>query len=154
MYDLIIPSEVFTGTEICLSLLPLSTSLESTAMLPASHYLRAQRTADWHVQVELLKVPTVASTPATATVHAKIVRIFRATSPITLGEELTFGVSVIRPDDEMPASGIIWTDYDQLTAARFMEVFLNSTTKLPHCEVALWQSRLIDQPSDKPCMAL
>ncbi len=122
-------------------------------MLPASHYLRAQRTADWHVQVRRFNVPELVSTPATATVHSKIMRVFRATSPISLGEELAFGVSVIRPNDEMPVGGIIWMDYDQLTVARFMEVFLNSKEQLSHCEVALWQSRLIDQPSDKPCMA-
>ena len=119
-------------------------------VLPSSHYDQARHDAAFHVQVELIKLPTGADTPCTITVCARVVEVFRALKSINPGDTVRFGVDVNRRDDEIPAGGTIWIDYDNLSSARFMEVFLDGDP--PDCQVALWNCQLIDSPSRKPKM--
>lgn len=119
-------------------------------MLPASAYLDARAAADWHAQVELLEVANDMETPGPVPVRSRIIRLFRSTPLISVGNEIMFQVDVICPGDDMPAGGTIWTDYARLLTIPYMEVYLNHTGELPNCEIALWQSRLLDEPSDLP----
>ncbi len=119
-------------------------------VLPDSHYRQARRNAAFHVQVELIELPTSTDTPCTITVSARVVQVFRALKSIDPGDMVRFGVAVNRRDDDIPAGGTIWIDYENLSSARFMEVFLDGDP--PDCQVALWNCQLIDSPSRKPKM--
>jgi hypothetical protein len=119
-------------------------------VLPASHYRQARHNAEFHLQVELMEIPATATTPCNITVSAKVVQVFRARTSLHRGDTVTFGIAVNRPGDDIPAGGAIWIDYDNLASHRFMEVFLDGEP--PECNVALWQCRLLDAPSQTPQM--
>ena len=119
-------------------------------VLPASQYRQARHEAAFHIQVKLTQVPSTADAPGEITVSAKVVQIFRARKPLHPGDTVKFSVAVNRPGDEMPASGTLWIDYNNLASHRFMEVFLDGDP--PDCHVALWQYQLLDSASEEPKM--
>lgn len=120
-------------------------------MLPASKYRKARRNAAFHVQVELIGPLPVIDTPGNVKVKAQVATVFRGSNSLSAGDHVTFEVAVTRPTDHpdsLPYGGQIWTNFDKSEAARFMEVFLNGDP--PDCEVALWQSKLIDSVTITP----
>lgn len=123
-------------------------------MLPASKYKHARRNAAFHLQVELIELLPIIKTPCNVKVNAQVVTVFRAPSSLCLGDRVAFTVAVTRPSDDpghIPYGGQIWTNYDDLVAARFMEVFLDGDP--PELNIALWQSKLIDSVSITPVMS-
>jgi hypothetical protein len=48
----------------------------------------------------------------------------------------------------VPIGGVLWTDADALAEAPFIEAFLLGTP--PDLDVALYQARVIDAPSEVP----
>ena len=47
--------------------------------------------------------------------------------------------------------GTLWTDHDALRRAKYLEVFLNRVDG--RYEVALWQSRIMEAPTDTPAIS-
>ena len=120
-------------------------------MLPASRYKEARRNAVYHVQVELIGPLPMIDTPGKVKVKAQVATVFRGSTSLKVGDQVTFEIAVTRKTDHpdsLPYGGQIWTDFDKLEAARFMEVFLNGEP--PDCEVALWQSKLINSVTTSP----
>ncbi len=120
-------------------------------MLRFEQYQAARQRALFHGQVRILTVATEVRTPGQASVEAGIVKIFRGPPPFLPGAEVRFDVSVLSGDEpleQIPLGGTIWTNLTALRAASYLEVFLNGNP--PECEIALWQQRIIDQPSDRP----
>lgn len=119
------------------------------AMMPPGVYEEARETAMFHVQVKILNMTGPARTPGPCVVTGEVVRIFRD-KPGTLkpGVTIEFAVDCSKPGDPVVIGGTLWTDYDRLRQAKYLEVFLNSTER--GYEVALWQSRMIEAPTSQP----
>jgi hypothetical protein len=121
------------------------------AALPPHVYEEARRTATYHVQVKLTGVTPPPKTPGACDVDAEVVRIFRDRSgALRLGERLAFAVSCSRRGDPIVVGGVLWTDYDALMSATYLEAFLNRVDG--RYQVALSQSRIIEAPTDAPVM--
>lgn len=119
------------------------------AVMPPWVYENARKTALHHVQAKVFSVRSPSKTPGECQVIAAVVRIFRdKTGRLARGTKLEFTVSCARVGDPKLVGGTLWTDYDSLTKAKYLEVFLNSDET--GYRVALWQSRIIDQPTQKP----
>ena len=119
------------------------------AMMPPWVYQEARDKAMFHLQAKIIWVQEPAHTPGECSVTGKVMRIFRD-KPGTLqqGARLDFTVSCTKPGDPMIVGGTIWTDYNKLVKARYLEVFLNRTDQ--GYEVALWQSQIIEEPTAQP----
>jgi hypothetical protein len=119
------------------------------AIMPPQVYQEARDTAMFHVQVKITGVKEPERTPGECTVTGEVVRIFRD-KPGTLrqGARLDFTVSCTKPGDPVAIGGTIWTDYERLLKAKYLEVFLNRTDQ--GYEVALWQSQIIEEPTAQP----
>lgn len=128
-----------------LFLLPVPAS----AVMPPWVYDKARETAMFHVQVKILNVTGPAQTPGPCMVTGEVVRIFRDT-PGTLkaGVTIKFTVDCSKPGGLVIVGGTLWTDYDSLMRAKYLEVFLDRTER--GYEVALWQSRVIGAPTAQP----
>jgi hypothetical protein len=121
----------------------------ASAVMPPWVYQKARDTAMFHAQVKVLHVTGPARTPGECVVTGEVVRIFRNT-PGTLRPKaaLHFTVSCSKPGDPMIVGGTLWKDYNRLMKAKYLEVFLNSEGG--NYEVALWQSRIIAAPTERP----
>ena len=58
----------------------------------------------------------------------------------------------MRPGDRIVVGGTLWTDHDRLKQARYLEAFLNRVER--RYQIALWQSRIIEAPTDSPVIAI
>ncbi|HEV8714966.1 MAG TPA: hypothetical protein VGX03_19320, partial [Candidatus Binatia bacterium] len=98
----------------------------ASAAMPPWVYQQARDTAMFHVQVKIRNVTGPAQTPGECSVTGEVVRIFRNT-PGTLqqGATLDFTVSCSKHGDPVIVGGTLWTDYDSLMRAKYLEVFLN-----------------------------
>jgi hypothetical protein len=121
-------------------------------MMPYETYLNGRRSALFHVQVELKKVPDELPEKGYVFVEANVGRVFRTNGQLKIGDPVRFDVNVIHKNAPRHPGGAWYIDSDALACARFMEVFLNGTP--PECPVALWQTRIIDAFSDLPQMEL
>jgi hypothetical protein len=121
------------------------------AVMPPWVYEKARNEAMVHVQVRVLSVNGPAKTPGECAITSEVVRIFRD-KPATLrqGARLAFTISCRRPGDQVVVGGTLWTDYDSLLRAQYLEVFLNREEQ--RYRVALWQSQIIEVPTTEPVM--
>lgn len=119
-------------------------------MLPASFYQVARHRARFHVQLRLESVEAGVTTPGLAKVEASVQRIFRGGAAIQFGERIRFAIGVMRPGDNLPASGIIWKRYEDVSVGRIAEAFLNGEP--PNLETALSQYEFIEEPTSRPTL--
>ena len=139
-----------THLSLCFaSLLTLLGIAVVEAALPPKFYQQAREQATHHVQVKVIGVAPPLKTPGECGVTGDVIRIFRD-RPATLkpGTRLAFTVSCARRGDPPIVGGTLWTDYDELINAKYLEVFLNQNDG--RYEVALWQSRIIEGPTPEP----
>jgi hypothetical protein len=123
------------------------------AVMPPWVYQGAREQATYHVQVKVTRVESPAQTPGECETTGEVIRIFRDRSgELRLGTTLGFSVSCTRPGDRMVVGGTLWTDHDRLKQAKYLEAFLNRVDQ--HYQVALWQSRIIEAPTDNPVIAI
>jgi tetratricopeptide (TPR) repeat protein len=119
------------------------------AALPPFVYEQAREQATYHVQIKVTRVMPPAKTPGECETTGDVARIFRNKSgELRLGTHIAFAVSCSRRGESPLVGGTLWTDLDALRAARYLEAFLNRVNG--RYQVALWQSRIIDAPTDKP----
>jgi hypothetical protein len=124
-------------------------SVNVAAMMPPQVYQEARDTAMFHVQVKITRITGPDCTPGECSVTGEVVRIFRnKPGVLQQGATLNFGVSCTKPGNPVIIGGTIWTDYDKLVKAQYLEVFLNRTDH--GYEVALWQSQIIEEPTAQP----
>ena len=92
-----------------------------------------------------------AKRPGECETSGEVVRIFRdRTGALRLGTRLAFAVSCSRRGDPPIVGVVLWTDYDALMRARYLEAFLNRESG--RSRIALWLSRIIEAPTDKPVL--
>jgi tetratricopeptide (TPR) repeat protein len=121
----------------------------ASAVLPPQVYENARAEATYHVQVKIATVSPPSRTPGDCETTGEVVRIFRDKSgTLRLGTRVDFTVSCMRRGDPPIIGGTLWTDYDALMRARYLEAFLNPGAGRYH--VAAWQSRIIEAVTDKP----
>jgi len=121
-------------------------------MMHPETYLRARRTARFHVQVQIREVQLPSEYPGEARVVALVDQVFRGNDHLACGEQIKFRLSVIEHLDQMQTDGTMWVLAHRVVAGQLLEVFLNGAP--PDCEVALWQSALIERVSLEPQMTL
>lgn len=122
-------------------------------MLPAWRYNEARREAAYHLQVRVLHVAAGVRTPGQARVQAEVVRVFRGAADVAPGTPVNFHVSVLtgdEPRERIPIGGTLWTNYADLHAAGYLEVYLDGTP--PDCQIRLWQQAILAAPTDRPTM--
>jgi hypothetical protein len=126
-------------------------STPALAVMPPSVYEQARTDAMFHVQVRILSVNGPANTPGNCAVTGEIVRIFRdKPGKLKQGKRVAFTISCRKPADLAVIGGTLWTDYDSLLNAQYLEVFLNSNES--GYEVALWQAQIIEKATEQPIM--
>jgi tetratricopeptide (TPR) repeat protein len=137
---------------IVLSILGSAGMPAAEAALPPYVYEQAREQAAYHVQIKVTRVTPPPKTPGECETTGDVARVFRDRSgELRLGTRLAFAVSCSRRSEPPLVGGTLWTDLDTLRAAKYLEVFLNRTDG--RYQVALWQSRIIDAPTDKPVFA-
>jgi hypothetical protein len=119
---------------------------EDFMAIPYVGLLGARLRSRFHVQVELTRVPGDVRTPATISVDGCIVRIFRGDSSLSIGDRLTFRVSICRSGDRIPP-GNTYQLYDEFLRAQYVEAFLNGTP--PHYGLAV-ECMILSAPTQKP----
>lgn len=121
--------------------------------MPPWEYEKVKREARFHLQVAIEAVERPVQTPAQVRVVARVVRAFRGELAIVLGQSVDFYVDVMKKGDEGPPDGDgPWIDYDELSKATHMEVFLNGEP--PTCHVPFSQCVIIESPSADPYIGL
>ena len=121
------------------------------AVMPPWVYEKARNEAPYHIQVRVLSVNGPARTPGECAITSEVVRIFRdQPGKLKQGLRVAFTVSCQKPEDRPIVGGTLWTDYESLLNAQYLEVFLNGNER--GYEVALWQSKIIEKPTDEPLM--
>lgn len=118
------------------------------AVLPPESYVAARREAGAHVQVKVLSVqpPTTGAGPCQ--VSAEVAVSF--TGPLAPGTPLKFAVSCYR-FGLIPEGDTLWTDFDALAAARYLEAFLDLG---PAPRIARDQVEIILAPRETPYCAV
>jgi hypothetical protein len=123
------------------------------AVMPPWVYQQAREQATYHVQVKVTRVDSPAMTPGECETTGEVVRIFRDRSgELRRGTTLGFSVSCLRPGDRPVVGGTLWTNHDSLKQAKYLEAFLNRVER--RYQIALWQSRIIEAPTDSPVIAI
>jgi hypothetical protein len=104
--------------------------------------------APHHIQVAVAGVlPPPGPGPGTATVVGEVARVFRG--PLAVGTPVRVAVHVLRDGDAPPPSGILWTPWADLVAARVLELWGDDGDD-GRLHVVGSQSVLCDTPSDEP----
>ncbi len=132
----------------CLFAVALLLAMPATtlAVLPPDVYREARRTADHHVQTEVTGVKAPAKTPGDCIIEGRVATVFRG--DLAKGTPVSYPVACLRTGDMPPVGGTLWGNADELTSARFMEVYLNG--QAPRLSVARWQYRIISGPTKAP----
>jgi hypothetical protein len=115
--------------------------------VPYLGHLAARLQSRFHAQVQVTHPDAVFQTPAAVPVKGRVVRVFRNSGTLRVGDEVTFSVHVCRPGD------VIWPGpsfmlYETFMRANHMEVFLNGQP--PRCEVARDECIALDRPTRIP----
>lgn len=95
----------------------------ASAVMPPEAYLDARAGSPNHVQIRITGVSPPVGGMGDCQVHGVVVQVFRGT--LLKGEPIVFDVSCYRYG-EVPAGGTLWTDYDALQGARYLEAFMSS----------------------------
>lgn len=116
----------------------------AAAVLAPEYYEEARRSAASHVQIAVDGVEAPADGMGACPVEGKIVRVFRGSMHV--GDRIAFTVSCY-DYGSIPDGATLWTDYDALNQAKYLEAFLSADTPP---RVALDQVEIILAPRDRP----
>ena len=122
------------------------------AVMPRWAYRQVREQATSHAQVKATRVDSSAMTPGECETTGEVVRVYRDRSDELRLGTLAFSVSCMRPGDRIAVAGTLWTDHDRLKQVRYLEAFLNRVER--RYQIALWQSRIIEAPTDSPVIAI
>lgn len=114
------------------------------AVLAPEFYEEARRSAPNHVQIEIEDVSGPSGGMGPCEVEGRVVNVFRGT--LTPGARLDFTVSCY-DYGEIPAGPTLWTDYDALKDAKYLEAFMSADAQP---RIALDQVEIIMSPRDRP----
>ncbi len=116
----------------------------AAAVLAPEYYEEARRSAPNHVQIEIDDVSSPSGGMGPCHVEGKIVRVFKG--DLAPGAKLTFDVSCY-DYGTIPAGPTLWTDYDALNDAKYLEAFMSGDARP---KIALDQVEIIIEPRDVP----
>ena len=128
-----------------LAIVSLATAAE--ALLPPDAYLNGRQSAENHVQIGIQAVSPPQGGMGRCALTGRIVQVFRGS--LVRGQEVKFDVSCYRYG-QLPIGETLWTDYDALAGARYVEAFM---TGAPEPKVVLDQVEIILQPREWPYCA-
>lgn len=114
------------------------------AVMPPEVYEEGRRTAPNHVQIGVDSVVPPNTGRGDCAVFGRILKVFRG--DLRPGEAITFNVSCYLHGG-VPAGGTLWTDYDALKRAKYLEAFM---TKGPQPQIVLDQVEIVIAPRDEP----
>ena len=107
-----------------------------------------RKTAPFHVQLELQKSRHERSALSDGRVEGRAIRVFRTDGRLAAGDYVAFRIWFCEPGDEPTGPAYIY--FDDFLRATHMEVYLHGTP--PHYELAAYEFRVIDAPSEQPQM--
>ena len=114
------------------------------AVMPPEVYEEGRKTASNHVQIGVDSVVPPNAGRGDCAVFGRVLKVFRG--DLRAGEAITFNVSCYLRGG-VPAGGTLWTDYDALKRAKFLEAFM---TKGPQPQIVLDQVEIVLAPRDEP----
>lgn len=114
------------------------------AVLAPEYYEEARRSAANHVQIAVEDVSGPSGGMGACEVKGKIVRVFRG--DVMRGTELDFDVSCY-DHGKIPDGPTLWTDYDALSDAKYLEAFMSGDAKP---RIVLDQVEIVLAPRDTP----
>ena len=135
---------IATGT-CTLALISMVTTAQ--AILPPDAYLNGRQSAQNHVQIGISTISPPAGGMGRCQLSGRVVQVFRG--DLVRGQEVAFEVSCYRYG-QLPIGETLWTDYDALAEARYVEAFM---TGYPEPKVVLDQVEIILQPREWPYCA-
>jgi hypothetical protein len=116
----------------------------AAAVLAPEYYEEARRSAPSHVQIKIEDVGSPSGGMGPCDVEGEVVRVFKG--DLAPGAKLRFDVSCY-DYGTIPSGPTLWTDYDALVDAKFLEAFMSGD---PAPKVALDQVEIILEPRDAP----
>ena len=116
----------------------------AAAVLAPEYYEEARRTAPNHLQIKVEDVDGPDGGMGACMVEGTIARVFRG--DLVPGRKLTFAVSCYDYGD-MPSGATLWTDYDALSEAKYLEAFMSND---PVPQILLDQVEIVVAPRDEP----
>jgi hypothetical protein len=124
-----------------------SAATTAQAILPPDAYLNGRQSAENHVQIGISSIMPPEGGMGRCVLAGRVVQVFRGA--LVRGQEVTFEVSCYRYG-QLPIGETLWTDYDALTEARYVEAFMTGS---PEPKVVLDQVEIILQPREYPYCA-
>jgi hypothetical protein len=126
----------------------MSVATTAQALLPPDAYLNGRQSAENHVQIGISSIMPPEGGMGRCVLAGRVVQVFRGA--MVRGQEVTFEVSCYRYG-QLPIGETLWTDYDALVEARYVEAFMTSSVEP---KVVLDQVEIILQPREWPyCQA-
>ena len=83
-------------------------------------------------------------------VQGQAIRVFRTDGRLAVGDRVAFRLWVCREGDIPTGPAYIY--YDAFVEATYLEAYLHGTP--PECELAAYEFRVIDAPSDEPTLTV
>lgn len=114
------------------------------AVLAPEYYEEARRSAPNHVQIEIEDVSGPSGGMGACDVEGKVVTVFKG--DLAPGAKLRFDVACY-DYGTIPSGPTLWTDYDALDEAKYLEAFMSADAKP---KIALDQVEIILEPRDTP----
>jgi hypothetical protein len=125
----------------------VSLTTSAYAILPPDDYLNGRQSAENHVQIGISTITPPDGGMGRCLLSGRVVQVFRGS--LVRGQEVTFEVSCYR-FGQLPIGETLWTDYDALAEARYVEAFMSG---FPTPKIVLDQVEIILQPREWPYCA-
>ena len=117
---------------------------KAAAVLAPEYYEEARRSAPNHIQIAIDNVGSPSGGMGDCAVEGRVVKVFKG--DLTPDAKLRFAVSCY-DYGTIPQGPTLWTDYDALSEAKFLEAFMSGD---PQPRIALDQVEIILEPRDVP----
>jgi hypothetical protein len=114
--------------------------------------IAARRHATFHVQLQLDKSapPDASAALSREMIRGDVVRIFRGSNELGLGDQAGFEIWVCEPGDEPTGPAYIYKH--AYIGALYLEAYLDG--KPPNCKLLGYELAVIDTPTDEPIMTV
>lgn len=141
----------FQSLRLLASALPIACAMLAGTVAPSwarvgpEAYLAARMSAANHLQIRINEVTSPEGARGDCMVTGTVAQVFRG--DMARGAPVTFAVSCYR-FGAIPKNGsILWTDYDALAAAQYLEAFM---TEGPNPAISFDQIEIIIHPREWP----
>ena len=142
-------------TAACLAVALVSSSSSLFGAQPVERMEMVRQGAAMHLQLEVTEVSVPRITPGLCRVTGKIGQIFDdRLGLLEIGKTVQFGLACYHASNELPRSPRRWTLFTDLTAASFLEAYMDLRANSHHPRVATQNYALspdsIEEPSLEP----